>query len=1111
MLLLTVTYLAICTAQGLSSGLNYKPDELLVRFAPQPDGKQMALNDRNQLLVSANAGTVKRSYKIVPGLTLVKLPPNLKVTDAIVNLKGKDKIVYVEPNYKIKVLSTVPNDPCFTQLWAMHNTGLTGGTEDADIDAPEAWDIITDSNIIVAVLDTGIDYTHPDLTANIWVNETELNGTSDYDDDGNGYIDDVYGWDFADNDEYPMDYLPHGTHVAGIIGAVGNNSVGVTGVCWNVKIMNLKIFPNYGNEGFISGAIDAIEYAVDKGARILNNSWGGEIDPDLIIALKDAIEAADANGVIFVAAAGNNPPLPWYDNDITPVYPANYDCDNIISVMATNPDDGIAYYSHYGATSVDLAAPGGEIYYVGDPGGILSTIPGNSYDFYHGTSMAAPHVAGACALVWAANPTWTHLQVKNRIMGSVDYLESLEGLCVTRGRLNLYNALAWPFPAVGPVIFVDKDAAAGLNNGSSWDNAFLDLQDAIITARRYAGQAIEIWVAAGTYKPVNSLVQDYQNKSFKLPSDVALFGHFGGIGTYEKRVNQRNLADANNETILNGQISQGDHVLNVVTARGVTGAVLDGFTVTGAFGYYYYSECGIKLDNGADVSIVNCKIKNNYYGIIIKNGSQADIHNCTVFSDNDSASTGIEAIDSALNISNSVFTGHSYCSIDASSTNLTVTDSNFIEAFYCSFAILLNSGQAEISGCLIQNEAFSGVGISCNDGGNMAVTDCNIQKCYVGLESSQSDVNVIDCNIHANKYIGIQPSNSNVNIIRSYIYENDYDSDYSDSAGIYLMFTGNFKILNSWIYRNNCGIYLFYVDYATEIRNSTIAYNTGIGIYSSGTAPQIKNCIIWNPNPNADDLDGCSATYSCIYDNDIGDGVIHSDPCFYPYADDDYHLTVDSPCIDKGDGTYDETDIDGEDRVVDGDGNGEPNIDMGADEYYHPKADYNRDEIVNFIDYSYFANNWLDVNEDISLDNDSYVDVCDLALFCKDWLWTAPWGSGFSLLCMGGGEMSLSESVSPQLYVGGYYPGGLMLSDISESLDAMPDSLYSKVEKFYMSPTVSPQASLGVLSPQQSAALIEELLEWLDELWEQGDIKESMTYEQYIEFRDSIKESTPLY
>jgi len=285
---------------------------------------------------------VHKEYdRIVPGLTLIKLPAHATVADGLFGFSRSPDVLYVEPNYK-RWLCVLPNDPNFPNLWAMHNTGQTGGNVDADIDAPEAWDIETgDPCVIVAVIDTGVDYEHPDLADNIWVNEEELNGDPNVDDDGNGYIDDIYGYDFGgadgndpnswDND--PMDFYGHGTHVAGTIGAVGDNSEGVTGVCWDVSIMALKFFADDGTGGYVSDEIEAIEYARVMGAHVINASFGGYFDSQ---AEYDAIAAADANGILFVAGAGNNS----YSNDIFPFYPSSYDLENIISVMATDHADG---------------------------------------------------------------------------------------------------------------------------------------------------------------------------------------------------------------------------------------------------------------------------------------------------------------------------------------------------------------------------------------------------------------------------------------------------------------------------------------------------------------------------------------------------------------------------------------------------------------------------------------------------------------------------------------------------------------------------------------------------------------------------------------------------
>jgi subtilisin-like proprotein convertase family protein len=296
------------------------------------------------------------------------------------------------------------------------------------------------------VIDTGVDYNHPDLVANMWHNT--LDPIDGVDNDGNGLVDDYYGADFANNDGNPMDDNNHGTHVSGTIGAVGNNGIGVVGVAWNVKIMALKFLSASGS-GYTSDAIDCINYARTHGAKILNNSWGGG---GYDSALFNAIVAAKNAGIIFVAAAGNNAS----NNDTTAAYPANYAVDNVVSVAAIDRNNNLASFSNYGATTVDLGAPGVSI---------LSTTPNNTYSTFSGTSMATPHVSGALALVWAANPTLTYSQVIARVLNNVDPISSLSGKTVTGGRLNVFKAIgSTPPPDVtGPR--VTSSVWSGAGNG----------------------------------------------------------------------------------------------------------------------------------------------------------------------------------------------------------------------------------------------------------------------------------------------------------------------------------------------------------------------------------------------------------------------------------------------------------------------------------------------------------------------------------------------------------------------------------------------------------------------------------------------------------------------
>src|SRR4030043_2108896 len=445
----------------------YKEGELLVKFK-----SGVVTASSLKLHQSVRASVIKR-FTVVPNLERVKLPKGLSVKDAITQYMSDPDVEYAEPNYIRRALSKIPDDTYFGNQWALHNTGTyANGTADADIDAPEAWDISTgSSNIVIAVLDTGVDYNHNDLVGNIWINTGEVIGDANGDDcpgicgvdddgdgkidedsldlqpgeagytndlkddaDENGYIDDCRGWDFVNGDNNPMDDNSHGTHVAGIIGAVGDNGTGVAGVMWNVKLMALKFLDSEGY-GTVSEEGEGIDYAGENGAKIMNASFGGY---EYSQSEYDAIEASNTAGILFIAAAGNEE----YNNDLTPMYPASYDLLNIISVAATDQNDQRASFSNYGLTSVDVAAPGGYI---------LSTIPQNEYfdkDFNWGTSMAAPHVSGLAGLLYSYydgiyNTQFDYTQVRTAILRMVDVLPTLSGWIQTGGRINAYNALSF--------------------------------------------------------------------------------------------------------------------------------------------------------------------------------------------------------------------------------------------------------------------------------------------------------------------------------------------------------------------------------------------------------------------------------------------------------------------------------------------------------------------------------------------------------------------------------------------------------------------------------------------------------------------------------------------
>jgi len=330
------------------------------------------------------------------------------------------------------VPAPTPDDPLFSLQWNLRNVGQYSGTSGTDIRATTAWSVTTGSrSVVVGVVDSGIDITHPDLAANIWTNPGEIPGNG-IDDDHNGYVDDVHGWNFVDNNNDVSDAYGHGTHVAGIIGATGNNGAGVAGVAWQVSLMALK-FEDSRGVGSTSAMLAALNYATmmrrDHGINIVatNNSWETTSGSSVVVA--NAIRAEGDVGITFVAAAGNNAT----DNDAIPRYPGNYRLPNVITVAALNTTNALASMSNYGATTVDLAAPGSLI---------ESTFPGGAYGILSGTSMAAPEVTGVVALLAAAKPGITVAEVRAAILGSTTPVAGLAGKTVTGGRLDAAAAIA---------------------------------------------------------------------------------------------------------------------------------------------------------------------------------------------------------------------------------------------------------------------------------------------------------------------------------------------------------------------------------------------------------------------------------------------------------------------------------------------------------------------------------------------------------------------------------------------------------------------------------------------------------------------------------------------
>lgn len=383
-------------------------DRLIVGF---DDGVSLS---RREAIIEAASGTPDLSLRGLP-VNRVRPRGSLQLSTLKQRLLANSDVRYVESDYLITASKT-PNDPLFATQYGL------GNAADADIDASEAWESKTKC-AKVAVLDSGVDIDHPDLASNLWTNSKETEGNGK-DDDDNGYVDDYYGVDVRTGRGSGVDQNGHGTHVAGTIAAVANNGVGVSGVCWTGNVMSVK-FMSANGSGATSDAVEGIEYAVKKGAKIINASFGSSSKSS---ALQDAVNYAQDNGVLIVAAAGND----GKDIDNSPVYPASYADSNILTVAASTSGDQLAAFSNYGDTSVDVAAAGENI---------LSTYMGDSYRVLSGTSMAAPMIAGMAGILRAKNKEASYSQLRAGLRKKVNKPSGLKDKVVYDGRANLKKAI----------------------------------------------------------------------------------------------------------------------------------------------------------------------------------------------------------------------------------------------------------------------------------------------------------------------------------------------------------------------------------------------------------------------------------------------------------------------------------------------------------------------------------------------------------------------------------------------------------------------------------------------------------------------------------------------
>ena len=668
----------------------------------------------------------------------------------------------------------------------------------------------------------------------------------------------------------------------------------------------------------------------------------------------------------------------------------------------------------------------------------------------------------------------------------------------------------------GSIIYVDKDAM-GSGNGTNWDDAYTDLVDGIAAARELSPFITAIWVAAGTYKPVNDInIPDYQNISFELPDNVALIGHFGGIGTYETSPDQRVLSNPANETILEGQVGpeSSQAVQNVIKINNISSCLIDDFTIKGSSskGIYFY---------GVSASLVNCKIINNQNnGIYCENYSYPDIHNCLFMN----------------NLGNSIYS---------------------------------DTSEPDISYCIFDGNGAAYYGLNMINGSVSNITNSEFKNYTVSaIYGIYSTANITGCNIFNNSYYGIQGYSSNMTVSKTVIGNNSgyglYLEYYSDLGiensvirksgyrGIYLSQNSSAKIVNNWIHNNGAamissygsGVYFENQVGIPDVRNNTIFdnYTYGIECSQNGADPNIRNCIISGNDIN--DLYRVSGTFNkvnyCLLQHaHSGTGNITGSPGFLnPTDPNDLHIADTSQCKNAGDpdGSYgDETDIDGETRIS------YERVDIGADEFYWSKADYNEDGIVDFFDFALFAPAWRSNNANISIDQDSDVDIDDLKLFCDEWLWEFGGGNSQWMVMAGGEVDGFSMGMAEEIQTNENAEenaSGLMLSDVKSSIDSRPARLRNRTDKFY---SIKAPAAISIpidvnisnetvgLSEQmnepgaigQSSELaevteaevglteeqIEENVEWLDQLWQSGGL-EGWSEQEYLEFRIILQEMT---
>jgi len=937
-----------------------KAEPLFRNFKKQRQRLQTILEKDSELLSAREKRILRRLKRAAKGIPVpqldriyrlkVELGPGQSIEQVLQQYTNDPDVEWAELNYIISAQAW-PSDPCYPVQWALNNTGqmypssgrynLPPGTPDADIDGFEAWgNSVPLSRVVVAVVDTGVDYTHEDLDEKMWINRQEIPGNGK-DDDDNGYVDDVFGYDFVNGDAEPLDDNGHGTHVAGIIGAELDNGVDIAGVCPDANIMSLKVLDSTGF-GKLTDAVEAFYYAVESGADIISNSWSGPYPSN---SLRQAINYAYSQGVIVVAAAGNN-------GSDEPVYPAFE--EHVISVAATNSNDERAPFSNFGDW-VDIAAPGVDI---------LSLASGRGAVVKSGTSMACPHVVGACALLLSIEPEHLGIEeVESALYASADPIAP--GIC-SSGRLNASNALVSMFslrgrlltdrevyPCSVPIkLYLADPQLRG--NGAAWVTTYTDDGDFEVWELTEVGYGTGLFYAeiptveANDPADNDGLVQVTNGSKVEITYHDADDGQGGPVDVV-KMVG----FDCRGPRVLSVSVDAVGPVpvVSLQTNEPASILVLAGL---GCGGPYDIEANDANITRTHSVSLTGVLPDSNYYFVVeatdaVGNLTVADNNGlCYSFRANGPndpiyVPTDYDTIQQAVdrswpggvvNILEGIYSGSGNRNIDFHGKDITVrgvgrVDRTVIDCADYGRAFTFQSGEgpgARLEGLTITGGNDDYAGIYCR-ASSPTIVNCILKNnqgnfssavyCNQGSEALIARCTIVD---NYGAYAVVCRNGSDVMVVDSVIARNRGDG--GEGGGI-LCEGANPSIINCTITANSAAV------------------SGGALRCEFNSNPTVVNCILWDNLPSEISLVGSAAsvavTYSSVRGGWPGEGNVDADPRFLEPARGDYHLRWNPLCIDKGTnqvpGGVSEVDIEGNPRVLDGDWDGLQTVDMGAYEY----------------------------------------------------------------------------------------------------------------------------------------------------------------------------------